>query len=93
MAKKTELTHNGTVSTANGGFKVGQSVGAIYLGDIGRRMDRLGTEEALGQDFYLNPGDTVQIVETGDVLLSVASGDLKALADLGVVSITTGITA
>lgn len=89
---KTRLVHNGTVSAAGGGFAVGDSVGAIYLGDIGRRLDKVGTLEYLGQDFYLNPGDDVLVEETGDVLLSAAIGSLKTFSDLGVVSITHGVT-
>jgi hypothetical protein len=88
---KTRLVHNGTVSTAGGGFAVGDTVGAIYLGDIGRRIDK-GTLEYLGQDFYLNPGDDVLVEETGEVLLSASIGSLKTFSDLGVVSITHGVT-
>lgn len=89
---KTRLVHNGTVSTAGGGFAVGDSVGAIYLGDIGRKLDHVGTLEYLGQDFYLNPGDTVLVEETGEVLLSASIGALKTFSDLGVISITHGVT-
>lgn len=89
---KTRLIHNGTVTTAAGGFNVGDSVGSIYLGDIGRRLDQTGTLEHIGQDFYLNPGDNLLIEETGEVLLSIEMGALKTFADLGVVSITTGLT-
>ena len=91
---KTQIVHNGTVSTPMGGYKAGDSVGPVYIGDIGRRLDFPGTlEESKGQDQYIQPGETVEVQETGEVLLSAAMGTLKLMSDMGVFSLTFGITA
>ena len=84
------LTHNGTVSTAHGGFAVGQTVGAIYLGDIGRRNSLGGGASiyGLGQDQYLHAGTPITVVATSDVLLSQASGLLAMFVTMGVITIS-----
>ena len=88
----TKVVHNGTVSSAHGGFKDGASVGPIYIGDIVRREDLPEFLSANGADQYIDSGTTAHLVETGEVLLSVASGTLAMYATMGVVSITTGVT-
>jgi len=90
---KTQIVHNGTVTNPVGGFKAGDAVGPIYIGDIGRRLDHPSELELTsGQDQYINPGDTLLVEETGDVLLSADSGMLAMMSALGVLSLTFGIT-
>lgn len=60
-----EVTHNG-----NG-------LGQIYLSDVGRRFGLGGgyqVQGKLGQDQYLNPGDTIELVATDEALLSATKG-------------------
>ena len=67
MVQKVEITHN-----ENG-------LGQVYLSDVGRR-NSLGGGVSIyehGQDTYLNPGDTIQLVATSQVLLSIDRGVLK----------------
>lgn len=71
MVQKVEITHNGT----NG-------LGQIYLSDVGRRNSLGGGVSVYenGQDQYLNPGDTIELVATSQVLLSIDRGVLKAFS-------------
>jgi len=65
--QKVQVTHNGT-----------NSVGQLYLADVGRR-NSLGGGVSIyeyGQDQYLNPGDTIELVATSQVLLSIDRGIL-----------------
>jgi len=54
-------------------------LGQLYLPDIGRR-NSLGGGVSIyehGQDRYINPGDTITLVATSQVLLSIDRGTLK----------------
>lgn len=80
------VTHNGTNGT--------KTVGQIYLADIGRRNSLGGSISIynIGQDCYLNPGEHVDLVATGDVLLSVDRGIIKKFSSgdyTGVLVVTT----
>jgi hypothetical protein len=69
-----EVTHNG-----NG-------LGQVYLSDVGRRFGLGGGYQVpgkLGQDQYLNPGDTVELVATDEALLSAAKGLIAKYALTG----------
>lgn len=87
MAKR--ITHSGEVTSALGGFKVGAFTSSVYLGDIGRRngLGGGGSIYSLGQDQYLASGDSVDLVATGDVLLSIEKGLIKKLADIGLLEV------
>ena len=82
---KVQIVHNGT----NGVKTVGQ----LYLADCGRR-NSLGGGASIyeyGQDQYLNPGDTIQLISTSQVLLSVDRGMLNRFSSgdfAGVLSIS-----
>jgi len=82
---KVRITHNGTNGTKN--------VGKLYLGDVGRR-NSLGGGASIyeyGQDCYLTPGQTKDLVATSQVLLSVDRGMLKAFSSgnfTGILTIT-----
>ena len=82
---KVQITHN----TTNGSKTLGQ----LYLADVGRR-NSLGGGASIyeyGQDRYLNPGATVQLVATSQVLLSVDRGMLRKFSSgayAGVLTIT-----
>lgn len=68
--QKVEITHNGA------------GVGQLYLADVGRRYS-LGGGVSLfeyGQDKYINPGDTIQLVATSQVLMSIDRGMLKTFS-------------
>lgn len=68
--QKVEITHNGL------------GVGQLYLADVGRRYS-LGGGVSLyeyGQDKYINPGDTIQLVATSQVLMSIDRGMLKTFS-------------
>jgi hypothetical protein len=71
MVQLVEITHNGT----NG-------LGQIYLSDVGRRNSLGGGVSVYehGQDQYLNPGETIQLVATSQVLLSIDRGVLKTFS-------------
>jgi len=74
------------VITHSGIDNQGNAVGRIYLGDIGRRPG-LGSEKSVydqGQDRYISPGETITLVDTGEVALSVSKGILKYFLDMGV---------
>ena len=88
----TQVTHNGTVGTAYGPYKVGQSVGSIYISDIPRRDDMPGDLEANGDDQYIDPNTTKFLVQTGEVRLSAASGILHRWVTMGVLSLTFDVT-
>jgi len=93
MATKTKIVHNGTVTSPVGGFVAGQAVGRVYLSDIRRRLDAPAELEATsGEDSYIDPNTTIEILETGDVYLSAQSGILKVMSDMGVFSLTFGVT-
>jgi len=66
--QKVQITHN----TTNGSKTIGQ----LYLSDVGRR-NSLGGGVSIyehGQDRYINPGATVELVATSQVLLSIDRG-------------------
>ncbi|MDB4330382.1 hypothetical protein N9948_01530 [bacterium] len=70
MVQKVEITHNDT------------GLGQLYLSDVGRR-NSLGGGVSIyehGQDTYLNPGDTIELVATSQVLLSIDRGVLKTFS-------------
>ena len=81
---KVQITHNTTNGT--------KTLGQVYLADVGRR-NSLGGGASIyeyGQDRYLNPGATIELVATSHVLLSVDRGALKTFSSgayLGVLSI------
>lgn len=53
----------------------GLDIGGIYLGDIGRRMQLGGGEQyEMGQDIYINKGESICLITTGDVLMSQLGG-------------------
>ena len=53
----------------------GLDIGGIYLGDIGMRMQLGGgIQYEMGQDIYINKGESICLVTTGDVLLSQLGG-------------------
>lgn len=56
----------------------GVDIGRIYLEDIGKRSQLGGGEQfVIGQDTYINPGETVGLVNTNAVLTSAEFGTLK----------------
>jgi pSer/pThr/pTyr-binding forkhead associated (FHA) protein len=70
MVQKVEIVHNDV------------NLGQIYLSDVGRR-NSLGGGVSIyehGQDQYLNPGDTIELVATSQVLLSIDRGVLKTFS-------------
>jgi hypothetical protein len=70
MVQKIEITHN----------ELG--LGQLYLSDVGRR-NSLGGGVSIyehGQDKYLNPGETIQLVATSQVLLSLDRGVLNTFS-------------
>ena len=71
---KVQITHNGTNGTKN--------VGKIYLADVGRRYSLGGGVSIYeyGQDKYLGVGQTIQLVATSQVLMSLDRGMLKAFS-------------
>lgn len=84
------ITHSGEVTSASGGFKVGAFTSSVYLGDVGRRngLGGGGSIYQLGQDQYLASGDYIDLVATGDVLLSIEKGVIKKLSDIGLLTVT-----
>lgn len=77
--QKVEITHTGATD-----------VGQLYLADIGRR-NSLGGGVSIygyGQDQYINPGETIELVATSQVLLSIDRGMLKTFADDGTLTVT-----
>lgn len=52
----------------------GDDIGRLYLEDIGKRTDNPRNR---GLDQYINPGDTITVPATGEVLLSMESGQLS----------------
>lgn len=83
------ITHTGAVTSASGGFKAGAFTSPVYLGDVGRRngLGGGGSIYQLGQDQYLASGDSVDLVATGDVLLSIEKGVIAKLVDLGLLTV------
>jgi len=82
------LTHTGTVSSPQGGFKSGAFTASIYLSDLKRR-NGLGGGVAVGQtgqDQYLDYGTPLVLAATGELLLSIQKGQLKKLIDMGLVT-------
>jgi len=82
---KVRITHNGTNGT--------KTVGQLYLSDVGRRNSFGGGASIYeyGQDCYLNPGDTKDLVATSQVLLSVDRGLLNRFSSgvfTGILTIT-----
>lgn len=80
MVQKVQITHNGS------------GVGQLYLADVGRRVGLGGGVSIYeyGQDQYINPGDTIELVATSPVLLSIDRGTLKTYSSgdfAGVLSI------
>lgn len=67
----------------------GTDIGQLYLGDIGRRTASNVAAPRRGQDQYINPGETIFLVATSDVLLSMDRGSLKKFADAGSLVVTT----
>jgi hypothetical protein len=68
----------------------GTDYGRIYLGDIGQR-NQLGNGLGLyhqGQDHYISHGQTLNLVTTGDVLLSANKGRIKKFVDKGAFVVT-----
>ena len=77
--QKVEITHTGATD-----------VGQLYLADVGRR-NSLGGGVSIygyGQDQYINPGDTIELVATSQVLLSIDRGMLKTFSDDGTLTVT-----
>jgi hypothetical protein len=83
------ITHTGEVTSASGGFKVGAFTSSVYLGDVGRRngLGGGGSIYQLGQDQYLASGDSVDLVATGDVLLSIEKGVIAKLVEVGLLEV------
>jgi hypothetical protein len=76
MSKYIKVTHNGDTSTTD--------VGALYLQDIGVRPQLgRGIMGKIGQDIVINPGDAIYLVNTGDVALSCAKGELFTFSNNG----------
>lgn len=84
------ITHTGEVTSASGGFAVGAFTSSVYLGDIGRRngLGGGGSIYSLGQDKYLASGAYVDLVPTGDVLLSIEKGVIAKLVEIGLLEVT-----
>ena len=79
LGKYLIVTHNGN------------NRGKIYLGDLGRRYSLGGSRgicEPYGQDGYIQPGQSITLIQTGEVLMSAEVGILKKYADLGVFTLT-----
>lgn len=77
--QKVEITHTGSTD-----------VGQLYLADVGRR-NSLGGGVSIygyGQDQYINPGQTIELVATSQVLLSIDRGMLKTFSDDGTLTVT-----
>ena len=77
--QKVEVVHTGATD-----------VGQLYLADVGRR-NSLGGGTSIygyGQDQYINAGDTIQLVATSQVLLSIDRGMLKTFSDDGTLTVT-----
>ena len=71
----------------------GTNVGKIYLSDIEKRLGLGGAQEGNykgGQDQYIIWGETVILEKTGDVLMSLASGNLKYYSTDDSAVFTTG---
>lgn len=85
----TAITLKGKVGITGAPFTSGDDFNQIYLTDVGRRSSLGGSQGiyTLGQDQYLNPGETIQLQDTGAVTLSKATGLIKKLLDLGLVSL------
>jgi len=77
--QKVEVVHTGATD-----------VGQLYLADVGRR-NSLGGGVSIygyGQDQYINPGETIELVATSQVLLSIDRGILKTFSDDGTLTVT-----
>ena len=77
--QKVEIVHTGATD-----------VGQLYLADVGRR-NSLGGGASIyeyGQDQYINPGETIELVATSQVLLSIDRGMLKTFSDDGTLTVT-----
>ena len=68
----------------------GTDVGRIYLRDIGMR-NQLGGGKGiyvLGQDCYINKGDSTVLTTTGDLLMSIQHGVIKSFVTSGSLVVT-----
>jgi hypothetical protein len=77
--QKVSIVHTGSTG-----------VGQLYLADVGRR-NSLGGGASIygyGQDRYINPGETIQLVATSQVLLSIDRGMLKTFSNNGTLTVT-----
>jgi len=62
----------------------GIDLGAVYLEDIGKRSQLGGGEQfEIGQDIVINSGDSIALVNSGDVLLSLEKGTLNEYGPTG----------
>jgi hypothetical protein len=78
-----------TYGTTNINYN-GVNRGKIYLRDIGQR-NGLGGGKGIyygGQDRYINPGQLISLINTGDVMGSTKSGVIKKMLDLGSFTVT-----
>lgn len=58
-------------------YSADRDVGSIYLEDVQQRSQLgAGLQKLIGQDIIINPGDTINLVNTGAVLMSKESGTL-----------------
>ena len=76
--QKVEIHHTGATG-----------VGQLDLADVGRR-NSLGGGVSIygyGQDQYINPGQTISLVATSQVLLSIDRGMLKTFSDDGTLTV------
>lgn len=79
MVQKVEITHTGATD-----------VEGIYLSDVGRRNGLGGGVSVYGhgQDQYINPDETIELVATSQVLLSIDRGTIKTFVDEGSLTVT-----
>ena len=66
------------------------NVGKLYLSDVGRRNSLGGGVSVYnyGQDQYISPGQTLELVATSQVLLSIDRGMLKTFSKDGTLTVT-----
>lgn len=76
------ITHNGIDSS-------GRNFGPIYLGSLKRRNGLGGgvSTGLNGQDRYLNPNESLDIIPTSEFLLSLSKGQLKKFISIGLISV------
>jgi len=79
MVQKVQITHTGATA-----------VEGLYLSDVGRRNSLGGGVSiyGLGQDQYINPSETITLVATSQVLLSIDRGMIKTFVDEGSLTVT-----